>query len=200
MIDDENVRADARANRDRILAVARDALAADPAASLNCIAKAAGVGAGTLYRHFSSREALVLGVYRNAIDRLVALAPMLLTKNSPIEAFRMWCNRLVIFGKMKYGIADIVHAATSDKDTQEIYLPMLGAIRQLIDACIESGDIRTGTDPEDILLLVGLLWRIPPGPAGEARVKRLLALTFRGLSVEDRRRRTPSGHRGNDRF
>jgi AcrR family transcriptional regulator len=64
MVVDENLRADARANRDRILDVARDALATDPAASLNSIAKAAGVGAGTLYRHFPSCEFLVLGVYR----------------------------------------------------------------------------------------------------------------------------------------
>ncbi|WP_374680141.1 TetR/AcrR family transcriptional regulator, partial [Hydrocarboniphaga effusa] len=70
---DDNLRADAKANRDRILDVARDALSADPQASLNSIAKAAGVGAGTLYRHFPNRESLVLNVYRKEIDALVAL-------------------------------------------------------------------------------------------------------------------------------
>jgi AcrR family transcriptional regulator len=75
MSDDELLRVDARANRDRILDVARDALATDQAASLNSIAKSAGVGAGTLYRHFPSRESLVLSVYRKEIDTLVALAP-----------------------------------------------------------------------------------------------------------------------------
>ena len=119
MVDDENLRADARANRDRILDVARDALATDPAASLNSIAKAAGVGAGTLYRHFPSRESLVLGVYRKEIDTLVALAPALLAKHPPLQAFRIWCDRLAKFGRMKYGVADIVHAATSDQDIQE---------------------------------------------------------------------------------
>jgi AcrR family transcriptional regulator len=89
MVDDENLRADARANRDRILDVARDALATDPAASLNSIAKAAGVGAGTLYRHFPSRESLVLGVYRKEIDTLVALAPVLLARHPPLQAFRI---------------------------------------------------------------------------------------------------------------
>jgi AcrR family transcriptional regulator len=185
MVDDENLRADARANRDRILDVARDALATDPAASLNSIAKAAGVGAGTLYRHFPSRESLVLGVYRKEIDTLVALAPMLLTKHPPLQAFRIWCDRLAKFGRMKYGVADIVHAATSDQDLQETYWPMLGAVRQLFDACEGSGDMRPGTNPEDFLVFVGLLWRIPPNSAGEARVKRLLALAFRGLGVED---------------
>ena len=186
MVEDEHLRADARANRDRILGVARDALAADPAASLNSIAKAAGVGAGTLYRHFPNRESLVLDVYRKEIDMLVALAPTLLTKHAPLQAFRIWCDRLAKFGRMKYGVADIVHAATSNRDRQETtYEPMLGAVRQLMDACEASGDIRPGNNPEDFLVLVGLLWRIPPSSTGEARVKRLLALAFRGLGAGD---------------
>jgi hypothetical protein len=87
---------------------------------------------------------------------------------------------------MKYGVADIVHAATSDQDRQETtYRPMLGAVRQLIGACEAAGVIRPGTDPEDFLVLVGLLWRIPPDSTGEARVKRLLALAFRGLGAGD---------------
>jgi AcrR family transcriptional regulator len=186
MVDeDEKLRADARANRDRLLDVARDALAADPEASLNSIAKAAGVGAGTLYRHFPTREALVLGVYRKEIDLLVALAPTLLAKNPPLQAFRMWCDRLARFGRMKYGIADVIHAATSDQDPRGTYLPLLGSVRQLIAACEGSGELRPGADPEDFLMLVGLLWRIPPNAGGTARVKRLLALVFRGLGADD---------------
>ena len=185
MANDNVLRADARANRNRILDVARGALAADPAASLNAIAKAAGVGAGTLYRHFPSREALVLGVYRNEIDILVALAPTLLAKHPPLHAFRTWCNRFAKFGRMKYGVADIVHAATSNQDRQDIYTPILGAVRQFIHACEGSGQIRAGADPEDFLVLVGLLWRLPPTPSGEARVRRLLALAFRGLGASD---------------
>jgi AcrR family transcriptional regulator len=185
MADKETLRADAQANRDRILDVARDALAADPAASLNSIANTAGVGAGTLYRHFPSRESLVLGVYRKEIDTLVALAPVLLSKQPPLRAFRSWCDRLAKFGRMKYGVADIVHAATSEQENQEIYGPMLGAVHQLMAACEGSGEIRPGADPEDFLVLVGLLWRIPPNAAGEARVKRLLAVAFRGLGAKD---------------
>jgi hypothetical protein len=79
----------------------------------------------------------------------------------------------------------IVHAARSNQDLQEIYGPMVGAVRQLLAACESSGDIHPGTGPEDFLVLVGLLWRIPPNLAGEARVKRLLALVFRGLGSED---------------
>lgn len=184
----QELRADAQANKDRILDVAREAFIADPAASLNSIANAAGVGAGTLYRHFPTRESLVLGLYRKEIDTLVALAASLLAKHPPGQAFRLWCDRLVKFGKMKYGVADIVHAATSPQDRQELYAPLLDAVRQMIEACEDSGDIRAGTDPEDVLVLLGLLWRIPPTPAGEQRVRRLLALALRGLELRD-----PSG-------
>ena len=185
MADEENLRADAQANKGRILDVARDAFAADPAASLNSISKAAGVGAGTLYRHFPSRESLVLGVYRREIDALVSLAPVLLAKHPPLQAFRLWCDRVAKFGRMKYGVADIVHAATSDQNLQDTYIPMLGAVRQLIDACEGSGDIYPGANAEDFLMLLGLLWRIPPNSGGEARVKRLLALAFCGLGARE---------------
>ena len=165
--------------------MARDALATDPAASLNSIAKAAGVGAGTLYRHFPSRGALVLGVYRKEIDELVALAPWLLTQHAPLQALRMWCDRLATSGRMKHGVADILHAAKSEQDVQETYQLMLGAVRQLMEACEGSGEIRHGVDAEDFLLLLEFVWQIPPTPAGEARVKGLLALVFRGLGARD---------------
>jgi len=181
----EKLRADARANRDRILDVARAALAADPEASLNSIAKTAGVGQGTLYRHFPSREALVLGVYRKEIDALVELAPSLLAERPPLQAFRLWCDRLAGLGRVKHGIADMLHAVISDQDFQETYWPMVAAVRGLMDACEASGDIHPGGKPEDVLLLLGLLWRIPPGSAGEAQTQRLLELVFRGLGAGD---------------
>jgi AcrR family transcriptional regulator len=183
MTEIDTLRSDAQANRDRILEVARDALAAEPTASLNSIAKEAGVGAGTLYRHFSSRESLVLGVYRKEIETLVALAPALLAKHSPLQAFKVWCDRLAKFGRMKYGVADIVHAAASEQDAQSSYGPMLTAVRQLMSACKEIGAIDPGADPEDFLVLVGLLWRIPPTAAGEAQVKRILAMIYKGLGI-----------------
>jgi len=187
MIDREDpaLRADAKANRERILEVARDALAADPAASLNAIAKAAGVGAGTLYRHFPNREALVLGVYRHEIEGLVGLAPRLLAEHPPLEALRLWCDRLVQLGKVKHGIADLLHAARSEEDFEATYWPMLEAVRQLMAAAEAAGELRPGGDAADVLILLGMLWRVPPTPEGEARVRRLLALVFRGLGADD---------------
>jgi hypothetical protein len=64
--------------------------------------------------------------YRKEIDTLVALAPVLLARHPPLQAFRIWCDRLAKFGRTKYGVADIVYAATSDQDIQETYRPMLG--------------------------------------------------------------------------
>lgn len=184
MTDDVRLRADAQANRDRILDVARDALAADPAASLNSIAKAAGVGPGTLYRHFPSRDALALGVYRREVDALLALAPKLLAKHPPLEAFRLWCERLGQSSRKKHAIADLLHAAMSDEDFQQAYWPMVDTVRGLLSACEGSGDIRPGTDAEDFLVLLGSVMQVPPTPEGEARAKRLLALVFRGLGAE----------------
>ena len=185
MARNEDLRADAQANKDRILEVARDALAAEPNASLNSIAKEAGVGAGTLYRHFPSRESLVLGVYRKEIETLVALAPALLAKHAPLPAFRIWCDRLAKFGRMKYGVADIVHAATSEQDAQSFYAPMLTAVCQLMNACKEIGAVDPEANPEDFLALVGLLWRIPPTSVGEAQVKRIMNMAYRGLGAPD---------------
>jgi AcrR family transcriptional regulator len=183
--EDERLRADARANRDRILDVARDALAVDPAVSLNSIAKAAGVGAGTLYRHFPSREALLVGVYRKEIDALAELAPTLLALHPPLRAFRLWCDRFAQLGRVKHGFADTLRAAISDRDFQETYWPMVGAVRQLMQACVGSGDIPHGANAEDFLQLLGWLVQIPPTPEGEARARRLLALAFRGLGAGD---------------
>ena len=177
----EPLRADARQNRDRILEVARDALAASSDASLNSIAKKAGVGPGTLYRHFPNREALVLAVYRHDVQQLADSAPMLLDEHSPLDALRLWFDRLAYYGKIKHGLADVLHAATSDGLAGETYGPVIGAITLLLRACEEAGSIRPGLDPDDVLLLMGFLWRIDPGDAGEARVSRLLDLVMDGL-------------------
>ncbi len=183
--DGETLRADARANRDRILEAARNALAADPDASLHSIAKMAGVGQGTLYRNFATREALVLSVYRREIDALVELAPALLAENPPLQAFRTWCDRFAQAGGRKHGIAALVRAAMSDQDFQETYWPMVGAVRLLLEACERSGEIAGGTDAEDLLQLFGCMIQIPPTPEGKARVQRLHALVFHGLASGD---------------
>jgi AcrR family transcriptional regulator len=180
---DTRLRADAQQNRRHIIEVARDALAASPGASLNSIAKAAGVGAGTLYRHFPNREALVLAVYRHEIDQMVALAPKLLDQHPPLIALRLWFDRLAHYGRMKQGVAEVLHAAMTPTVTGATYGPMVDAIEQLLKAGETSGDIRLGVDAEDLLLLMGFLWRIEPSPDAEGRADRLLDLVMAGLQV-----------------
>ncbi len=174
-------RADARANRARILAVARQAIAADPAASLNAVAKAAGVGAGTLYRHFPSREALLVAVFRHEIDVLVADAPALLLRHSPLRAFRLWCDRFVAFGAVKHGIAATLGAAMAESDFEELHQSLIGALRQLMAASQGAGGIRPDSDPEDVLTLLGLLLQLSPQAHARSQSARILDLIFRGL-------------------
>src|SRR6201990_786152 len=96
------VRSDARENRARILAAAREAFAADGDTSMNQIAQRAGVGPGTLYRNYPSREALILDIYQDEVDRLVGSAPDLLGTLPPVEALRRWTTELVAAMRTKH--------------------------------------------------------------------------------------------------
>jgi AcrR family transcriptional regulator len=175
------MRADARHNRDRILAVAYEALGADSNTSLNAIAKKAGVGPGTLYRHFPSREALVLAVYRHEVAQLANLAPELLKRRPPEEALRQWFERLADYGRIKHGLADVLRAATTDGLAGETYEPVIGALTMLLDACERAGVTRPGLDPDDVILMMGFLWRIDPADDWEARTGRMLDIVIDGL-------------------
>lgn len=181
--DEDRLRADARANRDRILGIAREALAASPDASLNSIAKAAGVGAGTLYRHFPSREALLAAVYRKEIEELAALAPALLTQHPPLEALRLWCDRFAQAGSVKHGVADTLHAAVSEQDIQDTFRTLVAAVRRLMTACEQAGSILPGISPQDVLVMLSSVLRIAPTPDGKAQVSRILALILRSLTA-----------------
>ena len=158
------LRVDAQQNRERILEVAREAFAESGDASLNSIARKAGVGPGTLYRHFPSREALVLAVYRYDVQKLADSAPELLASHQPMRALRLWCDRLAYYGLIRHGLADVLRSATSDGLARETCGPVIGAITVLLTACEQDGSIRPGIDPDDVLLLLGFLWRIDPGP------------------------------------
>ncbi|MBO9708163.1 MAG: TetR/AcrR family transcriptional regulator [Caulobacter sp.] len=178
---EEGLRADARANRDRILEAAREAFAASLDASLNSIAKAAGVGAGTLYRHFPSREALLAGVYRKEIDALAALAPALLHKHPPGEALHRWCERFALAGNVKQGLTGALRAAVSDQEIQDAYQTLVGAVRRLTEACAKAGEASPDASPEDVLVLLSSVLRIPPTPEGKAQAARIIDLVLRAL-------------------
>jgi AcrR family transcriptional regulator len=171
------VRADAQKNRDHILDVARQAMDEDGAISLNQIAQRAGVGPGTLYRHYPSREALVLAVYQFEIDRLVDSVPHLLTVSTPLEALRTWTSTLVASMRMKHGLGDALSSTARQAVTDQSYGPVMAAITQLLDAGKHDGTIRVDADPADFLLLTGALWRTPDTD----QEHRVLALILDGL-------------------
>jgi len=104
------MRADARRNRERLLEVAVDALTGDADVPLDAIARGAGVGIGTLYRHFPTREALVEAAYRSELDRLCAAAPELLGTRPPDAALRAWMDRFVDYMTTKRGMAGALRA------------------------------------------------------------------------------------------
>jgi AcrR family transcriptional regulator len=108
----ESVRADARRNRERLLEVATAAFAAADgrAVSLDSIARDAGVGIGTLYRHFPSREALVEAIYRTELAEVAAAAEKLLKRHEPQTALRRWMDRYASFVAAKRGMAESLHA------------------------------------------------------------------------------------------
>jgi AcrR family transcriptional regulator len=174
-------RADAQRNRARILEVARAAFAADPLASMNAIAKGAEVGAGTLYRHFPTREALLLAVYQDDIDNLTDEITRSLSTQEPLDAFRDWARRLAASVRTKHGLGDAISAPESQALIERTTGPVVAAIGRLLDAAAARGDIRAGIDPHDVLLLMSGLWRVPPGDAGLEQADRILELVIESL-------------------
>jgi AcrR family transcriptional regulator len=174
-------RADAVLNRQRILAVAYAAFADDPRISLNAIAKLAGVGAGTLYRHFPTREDLILAVYQQELQSLLNSVRDLLVEYAPLEALRVWFLRLADFARVKHGLGEALQTAAAQAVLNETEAPVIEAIRVLLQAGEQSGDVRPGLEPADVLLLMGFLWSVAPSDAGEQQARRLLDLAVHGL-------------------
>ncbi|MFJ4368666.1 TetR/AcrR family transcriptional regulator [Streptomyces chartreusis] len=173
------VRSDARENRARILAAAREALTADGSTSMNQIAQRAGVGAGTLYRNFPTREALVLAVYQDEVTRITATGPDLLARMPPLEALRHWTMNLVEAMRRKHGLGDALSPGAHQAISEQSYGPVIVAITEILDAGKKDGSIRVDADPGDFLQLTGALWRAASSP--EDRAPRMLALILDGL-------------------
>ncbi len=177
---EQRLRSDAEANRARILDVARTALSASGEVTLNSIAKLAGVGQGTMYRHFPNREALLLAVYREDVRVVIDIAPALLAEHPPVRALRLWFDRLAAYGRIKHGVSAAVEAATRADLAGEYYGQVIDAITLLLDAGKATGDLRPDIDADEVLLLVGFLWRLP-GQDWETRSAHLLDVVMAGL-------------------
>jgi AcrR family transcriptional regulator len=148
------LRADAKRNRDRLLAVAVRAFSQDgPDVPLDAIAREAGVGIGTLYRHFPTREALVEAAYRTELDKLCAAAPVLLTTLPPDRALRAWMDRFVDYMTTKRGMAEALKAVIASGGNPYAVSRdrLLTAVGSLLDAGIAAGVLRADVPAADVL-------------------------------------------------
>lgn len=149
-------RADARENHRRLIEAAREAFAEGGNVALETIAARAGVGIGTLYRHFPKREALVEAVYREQIDDLNAGADALLANHSPVEALRLWMDLFARWAAEKRGMVEALAAmrrsglldfAASRREIEAV-------LAKLLDAGREAGELRGDVDPGDLRSLL----------------------------------------------
>ncbi|MET7333632.1 helix-turn-helix domain-containing protein [Nonomuraea sp. NPDC005650] len=154
------LRAHAQRNRDKLIAVARSAFAtADETVSLESIAREAGVGIGTLYRHFPTREALVEAVYAAEIDAIATSAPALLERFPPEMALRAWMDRYATFFAMKRGMADALRAgqASGRIPTSTTRERITASVMTILAEGADTGSLRADVDPDDVTtMLVGI--------------------------------------------
>ncbi|MET8629708.1 helix-turn-helix domain-containing protein [Kitasatospora sp. NPDC004669] len=178
------LRADARRNRERILEAAVRAFSEKGAdVPIDTIAKAAGVGSATLYRHFPTREALVEAAYRNELARVCDSAAELLADNPADAAMRLWMDRFIDYLAAKQGMADALRAAVaSGADPFAETLDKLStAIGTLLHAGAEAGLLRPDIEPIDVGLSLSGIALITSAPAQRERAGRLLDLLLDGL-------------------
>jgi AcrR family transcriptional regulator len=176
-------RADARQNRERILEVAKTAFAQYGAnASLDDIAKEAGVGAGTLYRHFPTRDALIEAVYRTEVEKLAAAAQKFAQTLPPIAALRAWMLLFVDHIAAKQIIAPALNAYVggASKLYESSRAQMQEAIGSLVKRAIKSGDIRRDTNPFDLLRALIGVSNVSSIPDWQQSAKRLVDILIAG--------------------
>ncbi|QJU52678.1 helix-turn-helix domain-containing protein [Herbiconiux sp. KACC 21604] len=173
------LRADARQNLDTLLAAARTVFARSGVdAPAREIATEAGVGVGTLYRHFPNRAELVTAVFTSEIDATAAEAAELLEKHPPGEALDLWITRFTRFVATKQGLSAALRSGDPAYDALPAQLMgKLGpAISSLLDAAVAAGDVRPGVDPLELLQAVGDLSHRTPSPDGSPNPMVLLLL------------------------
>ena len=186
-------RADARRNRERVLEAARTVFSTGgPEASLEAVAKTAGVGIGTLYRHFPTREALFDAVYRHEAQQLAALAERLQTQASPVEALRQWMYSLVKFVATKKGMsAALALVVSKDSDLFSYSSDLLmRSADGLLERAMAAREIRNDIGPDDLIrTLVGMCYTHDQ-PGWQKSVLRLVDIFIDGLRNRRAKRRT----------
>lgn len=171
-------------NRVAIIEAAHELFAQNPLVPLSEVAKKAGVGAGTLYRHFPTREDLILAAYQHDIERLTATADEVLRRHDSAKAaFIEWFETLAGYIRIKHGLGDALHSAAAQEVVEESWGPAGEAVGRLVDACVAEGTMAPGHDPADVIMLLSFLWRVPNTEAGIAQGRRLIDTVFAGLTA-----------------
>jgi AcrR family transcriptional regulator len=176
-------RTDAQRNRQRILEVAKEAFTRSGAnASLDDITKEAGVGAGTLYRHFPTRDALIEAVYRTEVEKLAAAEKKFSESLPPIEALRAWMLLFVDHIATKQIIGPALHSLVGgpSKLFEGSRSQIQGAIDSLVKRAIKSGDIRRDLEPFDLLRALIGVSHVASGPDWQQSARRLVDILITG--------------------
>src|ERR1019366_4395294 len=168
-------RADAVRNHERVLEAAKAVFSAGgPDASLEAVARRAGVGIGTLYRHFPTRESLFEAVYRREVQQLGELAEQLKSEAAPVDALRRWLRSNVEFVATKKGMSAALALAVQGSSELSAYSFLTKAVGALLDRAVAAGEIRSDISPEDVLrALVGMCY-LHDQPGWQNSVVRLL--------------------------
>ncbi|WP_299569697.1 TetR/AcrR family transcriptional regulator [uncultured Williamsia sp.] len=174
------MRSDAERNRTQILDAARALLVDDGELSLSKVARAAGVGQGTLYRHFADREALIGAVYTAEIDDLALLAHQMASGDDAVAGLRSWLARLADYAIVKRGVMTAVSTSTWT-DVSAGTRGRLGvAVTELLDAGQDAGAFREDVDARDVILMTWFLTQVTRDE-WDQRVPRLLDVLVDGL-------------------
>jgi AcrR family transcriptional regulator len=185
-------RADALRNRDRLLEAAETVFSAGGTdVSLEAVARTAGVGIGTLYRHFPTREALFEAVYRHEVEQLADFTARTKKGRRPVEALRQWLRSVVRFVATKKGMsAALALAIAKDSDLVSYSSDRLTqAIGLLLEQAIAAGEIRSDVSPEDLLRAIVGMCYTHDQPGWQKNVLRLVDVFVDGLRNRPAKRR-----------
>lgn len=182
---DRPARADAQQNRERILTVALTELTVSADVPLSTIARKAGVGQATFYRHFPTRETLVMEVYRHEMLQVTTFAAQLLQTCPPDQALRAWMNRLAEYSMTKAGLANAIREVSLTRECQEqgAYAPVIAAAQLLLDANEKAGTIRAGITTDHFFLAIAGIWQIHFNDAWQAQLAWLVDFVMAGLQT-----------------
>lgn len=176
-------RTDALRNRQRILEVAKEAFTRFGAeASLDEIAKQASVGAGTLYRHFPTRDALIEAVYHSEVEKLAAAQRKFAGAMAPVEALRAWMLLFVDYIAQKHIIAPALNTLVGGPSRlyEGSREQVQGAINALVNRAVESGDLRDDLEPFDLLRALIGVSNVASGPDWQPSARRLVDILIAG--------------------